>query len=402
MTLVRRLFIVIAGLMSLPSALLAFGTLFSNVPYVGTAGTFVFPMFAGPLAVVALVGGALGFVAARLGARRAGAVCAALGVGSAIVAAAVIVRHARVAAANGAPINIVAAAVPRGLAGGAAPDATVTYTEAEGSPLQIDVFRPRRQDASRAPVVLYIHGGGWILGERTMRAASLRWFADRGYLAFTADYTLATPERPTWNTASAQVACALAWTASHAAEYDGDPDRLFVFGDSAGGALALTATYAAAAGVAESSCGGTVPRVRAVAAEYPAVDPMTFYENSNPLFRGLARQMVGGYLGGNPREHPERARFVSSATYVTPEAPPTLIFLVENDHLVPIAGALDFIERAERVGVNVETVRFPWADHAVNLQYYNVANQAMLQIMLQHFCRHAGACTAPISTKHVE
>ena len=148
----------------------------------------------------------------------------------------------------------------------------------------------------------------------------------------------------------------------------GDPDRLFAFGDSAGGALALTATYAAAAGVAESSCGGTVPRVRAVAAEYPAVDPTTFYENSNPLFRGLARQMVGGYLGGSPREYPERARFVSSATYVTPEAPPTLIFLVENDHLVPIAGALDFIKRAERVGVNVQTVRFPWADHAVNLQ----------------------------------
>jgi acetyl esterase len=185
------------------------------------------------------------------------------------------------------------------------------------------------------------------------------------------------------------------WTASHAKEYGGDPDRLFAFGDSAGGALTLTTTYAASAGAAQPSCEGTVPKVRAVAAEYPAVDPVTLYENSDPVFAAMARRMVGGYLGGSPAEHPERARFVSSAAYVTREAPPTLIFLVENDHLVPIAGALDFIEQAERVRVNLRTVRFPWADHAVNLQFYNVANQAMLQIMLQHFCRHGGGCDTP-------
>ena len=394
MTLARRLLIVIAGLATLPSALLAVGTMFSSVPYLGTAGTFVFPMFAGQLAVVSVAGGALGFLARRLGARRAGAVCAVLGLGGAMVAAAVIFRHARVAAANGASVNLLTTVVPRGLGGGGAPDATVTYTQVDGRDLEIDIYRPTGQGAARAPVVMYTHGGGWILGERNMRAASLRWFADRGFVAVSAQYVLATPGRPTWNTASAQIACALAWAARHAAEYGGDPDRIFAFGDSAGGALTLTTTYSAAAGVAESSCGGTMPKVRAVAAEYPAVDPVTFYENTNPLFASMARRMVGGYLGGSPREYPQRARSVSSVTYVTPAAPPTLIFLVENDHLVPIAGALEFIERAERAGVNVRTVRFPWADHAVNLQYYNVANQAMLQIMLQHFCRHGGVCKA--------
>ena len=392
MTLVRRLLIGVAGLVVVPLALLAFGTLFSGVPYLGTAGTFVLPMFAGPLAVVALVGSALGVVAALMGARRAGMVCAALGLGAAIVAAAVIVRHAGVAAANGASVSLLATVVPRGLGAGAAPDATVTYTQVDGRDLEIDIYRPVTRDASRAPVVMYTHGGGWILGERTMRAASLRWFADRGFVAVSAQYALATPGYPTWNTATAQVACALAWTAGHVAAYGGDPERMFAFGDSAGGALTLSATYAAAAGIAEPSCGGTVPKVRAVAAEYPAVDPVSFYENTNPLFASMARRMVGGYLGGSPREYPQRARSVSSVTYVTPAAPPTLIFLVDNDHLVPIAGALDFIERAEQAGVNVRTVRFPWADHAVNLQYYNVPNQAMLQIMLQHFCRYGGGC----------
>ena len=61
---------------------------------------------------------------------------------------------------------------------------------------------------------------------------------------------------------------------------------------------------------------------------------------------------------------------------------------------MPIAGALRFIDEATRAGVSVRTVRFPWADHAVNLQYHGVTNQAMNRIMLQHFCQHGGACDA--------
>ena len=52
------------------------------------------------------------------------------------------------------------------------------------------------------------------------------------------------------------------------------------------------------------------------------------------------------------------------------------------------------IDQATRAGVRVQTVRFPWADHAVNFQYHGVTNQAMVQIMFQHFCRNGGRCTA--------
>jgi acetyl esterase/lipase len=164
---------------------------------------------------------------------------------------------------------------------------------------------------------------------------------------------------------------------------------VFTFGESAGGALALTVGYAAAGGRPMSSCGGTMPRVRAVSAEYPALDPVTFYDNPNPLLGGMARQMVGQYLGGSPREYPARAHSVASASYIVPQAPPTLTFIADNDHLVPIAGAPQFIDEATTAGVAGRTVRFPWADHAVNLQYYGVTNQAMVQITLQHFCELA-------------
>jgi acetyl esterase len=379
--------LVLGGLLTIPSAVLGLGTFAPSLPYLGPAGTALLPLFAPQVVLVALAGGAL----ALAGGRRTGAVLAIIGVLAAAAAGIVIAGHLRAASNNGARVSLLTALVPGGL-GAASPDATVTFTRVDGQDLELDIYRPKSAPGTRAPILFYIHGGGWILGDRTMQAANLRWFADRGYLAVSAEYVLANETRATWDTAGAQVACALEWIAAHAATYAADPERVFTFGESAGGALALTVGYAAAAGKPLSSCGGTMPRVRAVSAEYPAVDPVTFYANPNPLLGGMARQMVGQYLGGSPGEHPTRAHAVASASYIVPHAPPTLIFIPDNDHLVPIAGALRFIDQATRAGVSVRTVRFPWADHAVNFQYYGVTNQAMVQITLHHFCQHGGAC----------
>jgi acetyl esterase/lipase len=384
-------FLVIGGAMVLPSAALALGTFLPAIPYLGTAGSALLPLFAPQILVVALVGGALALAARRLGARHKGSILAVVALLAAASAAIVIGRHVRVASSNGARVNLLASLVPRGL-GSANADATVTFTKVDGQDLMLDIYRPSLAPGTLAPIVFYIHGGGWILGDRKMQAANLRWFAEQGYLAVSPEYVLANAKRATWNTAASEVACALAWIGANAATYGADPDRVFTFGESAGGALALTTSYAAAGGTATSSCGGTVPRVRAVSAEYPAVDPVTFYENTDPLLGGMARQMVGEYLGGSPREHPARAQAVSSASHINPQAPPTLVFIPDNDHLVPIAGALRFIDEATRAGVSVRTVRFPWADHAVNLQYHGVTNQAMVRITLQHFCQHGGRC----------
>ena len=389
----RRVFVLFGGIFVLSSAALALGTFVPALPYLGTAGSALLPLLAPQIVVVAVIGGALALAARRLGARRTGTVFAIAGMLAAASAGIVIGRHVRVASTNGARVNLLAAIVPSGL-GSAAADATVAFTKVDGQELQLDIYRPNNAAGKLAPIVFYIHGGGWILGDRTMQAANLRWFADRGYLAVSAEYVLATETRATWNTASSEMGCALAWLAANAATYAADPERVFAFGESAGGALALTISYMAAAGTAMSSCGGTVPAVRAVAAEYPALDPVTFYENSDRLLRGTARQMVGQYLGGSPSEFPARAHAVASASYISPKAPPTLIFIPDQDHLVPIVGALRFIDEATRAGVPMRTVRFPWADHAVNLLYHGVTNQAMVQIMEQHFCQHGGLCEA--------
>ncbi|MCF4007731.1 alpha/beta hydrolase [Corynebacterium uropygiale] len=101
----------------------------------------------------------------------------------------------------------------------------------------------RSDERGKRPVIVDIHGGGWNQDARM--PATLRWFADHGYLVLRPSYELATPNRPTADTVRDQVFSAYAWCAKHAAEWGGDPQRLSVFGDSAGGGLAVSTAYRA-------------------------------------------------------------------------------------------------------------------------------------------------------------
>lgn len=242
-----------------------------------------------------------------------------------------------------------------------APDARPVYTTTpSGEDLHLAVTRPRGTTAP-APVIVWVHGGGWATGSELDRAADMRRFADAGWLAVSVEYTLSAPGRPTWDVAGPQVACALSRVAEHAAEYGGDPRRLVLGGDSAGGQLAVSVGYRAASGTQPSACASPVPVPvpRAIAALYPAVDLADTYVHGV----GAQRAAVG-YAGGTPAQVPDRYRAVSGATAITPSAPPTLAVVPARDRLVPPGGAYRFVEAARRAGVDAERVAIPFADHA--------------------------------------
>jgi acetyl esterase len=176
---------------------------------------------------------------------------------------------------------------------------------AQGQALRLLLYKPKTgAQAESAPILLYIHGGGFSIGDRFESGTNLRWFADRGGLALSIDYTLSSIDRHLWDTSTSQVACALAWTATNAA-------RL------------------------ESSCGGTVPRVSAVSALYPPVDLAAAWVSQVPAISDMARQFNTYYVGGSPQQFPDRYRYVASASHINAAAPPTLVIFGAHDHLVP-------------------------------------------------------------------
>ena len=116
--------------------------------------------------------------------------------------------------------------------------ASVEDLEVHGpdGPLPVRVYRPDGA-AVPAPVVVFFHGGGWVLGSIATHAATCRGLANRtGAVYVSVDYRLA-PEHP-YPAAPEDCYAATCWVADHAADLGVDPGRLAVAGDSAGGNLA--------------------------------------------------------------------------------------------------------------------------------------------------------------------
>lgn len=94
--------------------------------------------------------------------------------------------------------------------------------------------------------------------------------------------------------------------------------------------------------------------------------------------------LIEGYIGGPPDRFPERVAAVSSASYITPEAPPTLVILPENDSLVVSRGTEAFAHEAQAAGVRFQLVRIPFANHVFNqLAAHSLGNQIGRSLRLQ-------------------
>ncbi len=112
----------------------------------------------------------------------------------------------------------------------------VTYVKANGVEEKLDVYALRGQAPS--PVVIFIHGGGWVQGTKEASALSALPFVAMGYSLVNVEYRLANVSLAPG--AIEDCRCALRWVVAHAKDYNFDVNRIVVSGASAGGHLALT------------------------------------------------------------------------------------------------------------------------------------------------------------------
>ena len=219
---------VAAVLIVLP-ALGVVGTFLHGVPYVGLATAYVLGYLPW-LLVVAGLGGALALFSWT---RRRGRIAAALVVVSLLTIVGGSVVNARMTAAvehAGADIDFIET-FGVGQPKSARPDAEATYSSFDGEPLQLSIYAPAGSSRdSRAPVLVFIHGGGWVAGDRSANSDDLRWFADQGWLAVSVDYALSSEDRHLWDVTQGQIGCALAWLADNVERYGGDAGAAVAIG----------------------------------------------------------------------------------------------------------------------------------------------------------------------------
>jgi acetyl esterase/lipase len=110
----------------------------------------------------------------------------------------------------------------------------IPYVDAAHERQVLDVFSA--VDGKNLPVVVWIHGGGWVTGDKTDVQIKPKTFVDKGFVFVSVNYRML-PEVD-MGTIVRDVAKSIRWVHDHVADYGGDPKRLFIMGHSAGAQLA--------------------------------------------------------------------------------------------------------------------------------------------------------------------
>ncbi|MEO8441093.1 MAG: alpha/beta hydrolase [Betaproteobacteria bacterium] len=224
----------------------------------------------------------------------------------------------------------------------------VVYGVGGETPLLLDLAMPKAGDGP-FPVVVFLHGGGWLAGNRQEMNHFIEGVAGLGYVGITVEYRLVPAAR-----FPAQVEdckAAVRWVRANAAKYRMNPERVGAVGFSAGGHLASMIGVTDGKDGFDGSGGnpGLSSRVQAVVNFF---GPTDFTTRDWP--RDLETEVIEPFLGGSFAARADTYRRASPINYVTKDAAPFLFFHGSDDKLVPVDQSIRLGEKLKSAGVAAE------------------------------------------------
>jgi acetyl esterase/lipase len=239
----------------------------------------------------------------------------------------------------------------------------IEFASPAGEPLLMDLRVP--DEAGPHPVILYLHSGAWVTGDRFGGPAIRQ--ASRGYAVASIEYRLAPAH--IWPSQVEDAKAAIRWLRANAARFQLDPSRIGVFGTSAGGhigaVLGTSGGVAALEGV-ELGNAQESSRVTAVVDLYGPTDLLKIEAQKLPCIPldGNAANMPPSLLIGCPIQScPERTQAANPIHYVTKDDPPFLIMHGMLDCLVPYKQSVILHDALQAAGVPSQLVLIPGGQH---------------------------------------
>jgi acetyl esterase/lipase len=249
-----------------------------------------------------------------------------------------------------------------GAAAAPAPLRDIPYITGGHERQKLDLLLPA--EPRHAPVILWIHGGGWVAGAKEQNP--LRRLTDQGYVVAAMNYRYST--QAPFPAQLQDAKSAVRWLRLNSGRYGFDGDRIAAWGASAGGMMVeLMGTTAGRADFVTPDNPGASSDVQAVVSfcgptDFPAlissaVAAKQDRNQANPI------ALVALLLGGPVAEREKEAAAASALSYAAASASPMLIIHGEKDSLVPVDQSRRFEAALTKAGARASLLVLPDAGH---------------------------------------
>jgi acetyl esterase/lipase len=233
-----------------------------------------------------------------------------------------------------------------------------------GRRFELDVYH-HRDLPSRRPVLLHVHGGGWMIGNKEQQGIPLMLqMAAHGWVCVTINYPLS--PRARWPEHLVAVKRAIAWIREHASEYGADPSFVAVTGGSAGAHLAAMAALTGSDPSLQPGFESVDTSLQACVPHYGVYD---FTGDSGTKYsRQRLDALIRPYVMSQAARYPEDYRAASPLFRIDGNVPPFFVIHGRNDTLVPVADARAFVDRLRSGSTNpVAYAEIGGAQHAFDI-----------------------------------
>ncbi|SRX54854.1 alpha/beta hydrolase [Aequorivita sp. CIP111184] len=236
---------------------------------------------------------------------------------------------------------------------------------------KLNVFTPRKASEEKKPVLIFVHGGNWNSGGKDTYGFFGRNFAKKDVITVIPNYTLS-PE-VSYDEMTQQTAEAIKWTQEHIADYNGDPDRIYLTGHSAGGHLVALATMNPKYGIDPTTISGIILNDAA------GLDMYNYLQKIPP---GTENNYLTTWTN-----NPETWKNASPIYYINENTPPIMMYLGSKTYPSIKEGSRRFLDALHPFQPKVEPMVLSKKHIPMILQYFwpwNKRFNEIVQFMATH------------------
>lgn len=261
----------------------------------------------------------------------------------------------------------------------------LAYAGSDNPRQRLDLYLPRDPASAKLPLIVFIHGGGWRAGDKAGGQGNLMRFVTTGlYAGASVGYRLT--DEAQWPSQIHDCKAAIRWLRANAKEHGFDPDKIAVWGTSAGGHLVSMLGTSGGVKELEGALGShtdTSSRVTCVVNYFGPEDFQTMVTQESTIDRTTKDYPEALLLGGRVQDVPEKAKQASPITWVSSDDPPILTAHGTKDPLVPFAQAQELDAAMKKAGAKHLLIEMTGAGHGFGSQELDQRVRQFLDLHLR-------------------